>query len=100
MPELGFLISSLRQVYKIVESRLLILVLFEHVFIQQKVSRLKYYGSLPVQTIQNPGDVIYVPSDSGFAYYNVGGPIVELVEKITAIDSIDILQDVKSFCSK
>jgi hypothetical protein len=56
-----------------------------------QIVRRPFYGRRPVQTVQRPGEVIYIPGDAAFAFYNVGGPTVDVRASFLSAANVEMV---------
>ena len=59
-----------------------------------QVIRRPFYGKKPVQTVQRPGEIVYVPGTSPYAFYNVDRTTVDIFDAFFGIGNLEILSSI------
>ena len=57
--------------------------------------RQSFYGQRHVQTVQKPGELIFVPSNAPFAFYNIDKTTVDVKTSFLGVGDVEMVGVVK-----
>ena len=56
-----------------------------------QIIRQPLYGQKPVQTVQKPGELIFVPSNAPFAFYNIDKTTVDVKTSFLGVGDVEMV---------